>query len=120
MDRARTSIARGVAALLTLSTSAVSAEAHPQSGLIPALPANAPPVRSVQDEREPYSPCRDGRFSFGRAVDCEAELRRWHAGRAPYDPCTDGRSSLGEAYDCHAVYQLRRWRERAKDNGFWK
>ena len=120
MNRARTSIARGVATMLALSGAAASAQAHPKAGLVPPLPASALRVRTVQDEGAPHSPCRDGRFSFGRPVDCEAELRRWHAGRAPSDPCTDGRYSSGEAYDCHAEYQPWRWRERAKDNGFWK
>lgn len=120
MNRARTNTARGVATMLALSGAIVSAEAHPQAGSMLRLPASAPLVRPVQDERQPYSPCRDGRFSVGRPVDCEAELRRWREGRAPYDPCTDGRYSSGEAYDCHAEYQPWRWRERAKDNGFWK
>lgn len=120
MNRARTSIARGVATMLALSGALAAAEAHPQSGLMLRLSARAPLVRPVQDEREPTSLCRDGRFSVGRPVDCEAELRHWREGRAPYDPCTDGRFSSGEAYDCHAEYQPWRWRERAKDNGFWK
>jgi hypothetical protein len=52
-------------------------------------------LASAQGWDRPYSPCRDGRFSTGRPMDCEAELRRLHQGLPAYDPCTDGRYSYG-------------------------
>ena len=75
-------------------------------------------LSSAQGWDRPYSPCQDGRFSTGRPMDCETELRRLRRGLPAYDPCTDGRYSHGRPRDCYAELRARHWRERHERS--WK
>lgn len=77
-------------------------------------------------ERPGYDPCRDGRYSYGRAMSCdellrqldrEEEERRWRA-RGPVrsggDPCRDGRYSTGQPMTCGELRERLERRERRR------
>ncbi|OWQ91864.1 hypothetical protein CDN99_05690 [Roseateles aquatilis] len=95
------------------------------TGLLLASAAGAQ-VIPVHDRDLPvYDPCRDGRNSYGRAMDCgellrrmdrEEERRRFEARYRPaYDPCKDGRYSTGRPMTCGELRERidrRAWRER--------
>lgn len=91
---------------------------HTASGMGIAIFALWSSPASAQGWEQPYSPCRDGRFSTGRPMDCETELRRLRQGLPAYDPCTDGRYSHGRPRDCYAELRARHWRERHERS--WK
>jgi hypothetical protein len=87
--------------------------------------AVAAEIVSVFDaERPGYDPCRDGRFSDGRAMNCdellqrldrEEEERRYRFGdpaRRGDDPCRDGRYSTGRPMTCAELRERLDRRER--------
>lgn len=78
-----------------------------------------------------YDPCRDGRYSYGRAMNCDELLRkldreeeererrlrfgdpdRWGA-----DPCKDGRYSTGRPTTCAELRERLERRERRYNPG---
>lgn len=68
-------------------------------------------------EQSGHDPCRDGRYSYGRAMSCgellrqldrEEEERRHRFG----DPCHDGRYSTGEPMTCGELRERLDRRER--------
>lgn len=95
-------------------------------------------VISVFD-REPHAhdPCRDGRNSQGRAMDCTELLRQMDRdeareprhrfddpGRQPSDPCQDGRYSTGRPMTCGELrerldrQEQRRYRRFENDDAY--
>lgn len=96
-------------------------------------------VVSVFDREPPaYDPCRDGRNSYGRAMNCgellrqmdrdEAWERRHHrfddSGRRATDPCQDGRYSTGRPVTCDELrerldrQERRRYQRFEDDDGY--
>ncbi|SCX74510.1 hypothetical protein [Variovorax sp. EL159] len=95
-------------------------------------------VVSVFDREPPaYDPCRDGRYSQGRPMDCAEVLRQldrdeaWarrhrfdDAGRRPVDPCQDGRYSTGRPMTCGELrerldrQERRRYQRYEDDDGY--
>ncbi|QNK69738.1 hypothetical protein [Variovorax sp. PAMC26660] len=84
--------------------------------LLLASVAAAEVVSGFDQEPPVYDPCRDGRNSYGRAMDCgellrqmdrDEERERRRRDDAPdrrvYDPCRDGRYSTGRAIECDAT-----------------
>ncbi|MCR6480407.1 hypothetical protein NU688_29920 [Variovorax sp. ZS18.2.2] len=73
-----------------------------------------------------YDPCRDGRYSYGRAMSCDEllqqldhaegarRLRFRDADRRIDDPCRDGRYSTGRAMTCGELHERLGHRERRR------
>lgn len=87
--------------------------------------AAAAEVVSVFDAEGPgHDPCRDGRYSYGRPMNCgellrqldrEEEERRYRFGdpaRRGDDPCRDGRYSTGRPTTCAELRERIDRRER--------
>ena len=80
---------------------------------------------------QPYDPCRDGRYSYGRAMSCdellrkldreeeerERRLRFGDPDRWGTDPCKDGRYSSGRPMTCAELRERLERRERRRDYG---
>ena len=80
---------------------------------------------------QPYDPCRDGRYSYGRALSCdellrkldreeeerERRLRFGDPDRWGTDPCKDGRYSSGRPMTCAELRERLERRERRRDYG---
>jgi hypothetical protein len=94
--------------------------------------AAAAEVLAGFDEPSPgYDPCRDGRYSYGRAMSCDELLRKLdreeeERERRPRfgdpdrwgtDPCKDGRYSSGRPMTCAELREQLERRERRRHPG---